>query len=104
MVMTCHEKTHPCLNVKIGNQSNPHFKIVNDDVYPYQLLIYINSINTNVSCIAKNITYRYFSRIHNIYTRKEINVNKIFVLDLCRCKYLDQVNLTTLVTTLQGPE
>ena len=29
---------------KIGNQSNPHFKIVNDDVYPYQLLIFINSI------------------------------------------------------------
>ena len=30
--------------VKIGNQSNPHFKIVDDDVYSYQLLIFINSI------------------------------------------------------------
>ena len=46
--------------VKIGNQSNTHFKIVNDNVYPYQLLIFINSINTNFSCIGKNITYRYF--------------------------------------------
>ena len=56
--------------VKIGNQSNPHFKIVHGDVYPYQLLIFINSINTNFSCIAKNITYIYFSRIHNIYNEK----------------------------------
>ena len=26
------------------------------------------------------------------------NINKIFVLDLCRCKYFDQVHLITLVT------
>ena len=29
---------------------------------------------------------------------KQINLNKIFVLDLCRCKYLNQVHLITLVT------
>ena len=28
---------------------------------------------------------------------KKINVNKIFVLDLCRCKDFDQVHLITLV-------
>ena len=73
--------------VKIRNQSISHFKIVNDDVYPYQLLIFIKSINTNFSCVAKNIQYRYFSRIHNIY---------ISHMDLCI--YFDQVHLITLVT------
>ena len=29
---------------------------------------------------------------------KKINVNKIFVLDLCRCKYFNQAHLITLVT------
>ena len=29
---------------------------------------------------------------------KKINVNKIFVLDLCRCKYFNQVHLIALVT------
>ena len=35
---------------------------------------------------------------------KKINVNKIFVLDLCRCKYFDQIHLITFIghTTLQG--
>ena len=27
---------------------------------------------------------------------KKVNVNKIFALDLCRCKYFDQVHLITL--------
>ena len=39
--------------VKIGNQSNPHFKIVNDDVYP-QLLIFINSMRYLVSLDQNN--------------------------------------------------
>ena len=30
--------------MKKGNQSNPHFKIVNDDVYHYKLLIFIKFI------------------------------------------------------------
>ena len=29
---------------------------------------------------------------------KNINVNKILVLDMCRCKYLNQVHLITLIT------
>ena len=29
---------------------------------------------------------------------KKINVNKIFVLDLCRSKYFDQIHSITLVT------
>ena len=37
-------RIHILAQVKIGNQSNPDFKILNDDVYPYQLLIFINSI------------------------------------------------------------
>ena len=46
--------THPFAQVKIGNQSNPHFKIVNDDVYPYQLLIFINSMHYLVSLDQNN--------------------------------------------------
>ena len=29
---------------------------------------------------------------------KKVNVNKIFVMDLCRCKYFGQVHLITVVT------
>ena len=40
--------------VKLGNQSNPHFKIVNDDVYPYQLLIFINPIMRYLVSLDQN--------------------------------------------------
>ena len=50
----------------------------------HKLLIHskkiLHIINTNLSYIAKNITYRYIS-----YTMKKVNVNKIFVS--CICEY-----------------
>ena len=39
--------------IKIGNQSNPYFKIVNDDVY-HQLLTFIKSIMRYLVSLDKN--------------------------------------------------
>ena len=46
-------RIHILAKVKMGDQSNPHYKIVND-VHHYQLLTFINSIIRYLVSLDKN--------------------------------------------------